>query len=116
MFKSSTKMREDMSELRKGGMIINLRRRANAFLLPMRFREPRGDEAIVGHIDEEDIPENEMITQEEKAGSREGPRAATGEEASIEPLDEGQVGTPTTSSFKKPNQPSEDRVAAHRLQ
>ena len=44
----------------------------NAFLLPMRIREQKGDEAVIGGVEDPD----EDMPHPEASGSRDGPRVA----------------------------------------
>ncbi|CAK0848099.1 unnamed protein product, partial [Prorocentrum cordatum] len=57
MFKSNKNVQHEIDKAIESTVTLQLRRKVNAFLLPMRFKDPTGYESIIG--DAEDHPEKD---------------------------------------------------------
>ncbi|CAK0851242.1 unnamed protein product [Prorocentrum cordatum] len=57
MFRGNKNVQHEIDKALESTVSLKLRRKVNAFLLPMRFKDPTGDESIIGDVDEQ--PETE---------------------------------------------------------
>eukprot|EP00959_Pyramimonas_sp_CCMP1952_P030387 636943-Pyramimonas_sp.AAC.1 len=105
MFKNNKGVRHELGKARESTAPLHLRRKVNAFLLPMTFRDPTGDEAIIGDVDDNQRSEDVEMREEPAEGqtdngaasSRDGPRAVADDV-------QDSAGTPVAPGLKRPLQ------------
>eukprot|EP00959_Pyramimonas_sp_CCMP1952_P343456 7194302-Pyramimonas_sp.AAC.1 len=108
MFRSNKNVQHEIDKALETTVSLQLRRKVNAFLLPLRFKDSTGDESIIGDADEQPETEDAQMKEEsvEKepaemqvssgaASSRDGPRGAAGGARD-------SLGAPAAPGLKRP--------------
>ncbi|CAK0836789.1 unnamed protein product, partial [Prorocentrum cordatum] len=64
MFKSNKNVQHEIDKAIESTVTLRLRRKVNAFLLPMRFKDPTGYESIIGDVEDHSEKDDEQMKEE----------------------------------------------------